>query len=61
MRVLLGMGFYNVSCKIPFYIGEVAKMPVTLDGKLVIAISSQALFDLDDSNKIFEEKAKMSI
>lgn len=33
-------------------------MPVTLDGKLVIAISSRALFDLDDSNKIFEEKGE---
>ncbi len=33
-------------------------MPVTLDGKLVIAISSRALFDLDKSNKIFEEKGE---
>ncbi len=33
-------------------------MPVTLDGKLVIAISSRALFDLDASNKIFEEKGE---
>ncbi|MCM0759222.1 5'-nucleotidase [Sporomusa sphaeroides DSM 2875] len=33
-------------------------MPVTLEGKLVIAISSRALFDLDDSNKIFEEKGE---
>lgn len=33
-------------------------MPVTLDGKLVIAISSRALFDLDESNKIFEEKGE---
>lgn len=30
-------------------------MPVTLDGKLVVAISSRALFDLDASNRIFEE------
>lgn len=29
-------------------------MPVTLDGKLVVAISSRALFDLDESNEIFE-------
>lgn len=33
-------------------------MPVSLDGKLVIAISSRALFDLDESNKIFEEKGE---
>lgn len=30
-------------------------MPATLKGKVVIAISSRALFDLDDSNKIFDE------
>jgi 5'-nucleotidase len=30
-------------------------MPVTLDNKLVIAISSRALFDLDDSHRVFEE------
>jgi 5'-nucleotidase len=30
-------------------------MTVTLDGKLVIAISSRALFNLDASNRIFEE------
>lgn len=33
-------------------------MAVTLDGKLVIAISSRALFDLDESNQIFEEKGE---
>ena len=33
-------------------------MSVTLDGKLVIAISSRALFDLDESNKIFEDKGE---
>ena len=31
-------------------------MPVTLDNKLVIAISSRALFDLSESNQIFETK-----
>ena len=31
-------------------------MPKNLDGKLVIAISSRALFDLEESNKIFEEE-----
>ncbi len=30
-------------------------MSTTLDGKLVIAISSRALFDLDASNQIFED------
>lgn len=29
-------------------------MPTTLEGRLVIAISSRALFDLDESNKVFE-------
>lgn len=33
-------------------------MSVTLEGKLVIAISSRALFDLAASNKIFEEKGE---
>ncbi len=33
-------------------------MQVTLDGKLVIAISSRALFDLDESNRIFEEQGE---
>ncbi len=28
----------------------------SLDGKLVVAISSRALFDLEESNRIFEEK-----
>ncbi|WP_371362705.1 hypothetical protein SRRS_37890 [Sporomusa rhizae] len=35
-------------------------MPVTLDGKIVIAISSRALFDLDESNKIFEERGEQA-
>jgi 5'-nucleotidase len=30
-------------------------MPVTFDGKLVVAISSRALFDLEASNRVFEE------
>lgn len=29
-------------------------MPVTFDGKLVIAISSRALFDLDESHRVYE-------
>ncbi|WP_378957041.1 5'-nucleotidase [Pelosinus sp. sgz500959] len=33
-------------------------MSFTLDDKLVIAISSRALFDLAESNKIFEEKGE---
>jgi 5'-nucleotidase len=31
-------------------------MPVTFDGKLVVAISSRALFDLEESNRVFEEQ-----
>ena len=31
-------------------------MPVSLDNKLVIAISSRALFDLSDSHRVFEEE-----
>ncbi|HLU77830.1 MAG TPA: 5'-nucleotidase [Burkholderiales bacterium] len=31
-------------------------MPATFDGKLVVAISSRALFDLEESNRIFEEE-----
>ncbi|MBP2649921.1 MAG: 5-nucleotidase [Firmicutes bacterium] len=31
-------------------------MPITLDDKLVVAISSRALFDLDESNEVFESK-----
>jgi 5'-nucleotidase len=31
-------------------------MPVTFDGKLVVAISSRALFDLEASNRVFEEQ-----
>ena len=30
-------------------------MPVTLDGKLVVAISSRALFDFEEENRIFEQ------
>jgi 5'-nucleotidase len=29
-------------------------MPVSFDGKLVVAISSRALFDLEASNRVFE-------
>lgn len=31
-------------------------MPATLDNKMVVAISSRALFELDDSNQIFEQQ-----
>ncbi len=31
-------------------------MPQSLDGKLVIAVSSRALFDLDDANRVFESQ-----
>src|SRR4051812_11722279 len=31
-------------------------MPVTFDGKLVVAISSRALFDLEESNGVFEQQ-----
>lgn len=31
-------------------------MPVTFDGRLVVAISSRALFDLEASNRVFEEQ-----
>lgn len=31
-------------------------MPVTFDGKLVIAISSRALFDLDESHRVYEQQ-----
>jgi len=31
-------------------------MPVSFDGKLIVAISSRALFDLEESNRIFEEQ-----
>jgi 5'-nucleotidase len=30
-------------------------MPTTFNGKLVVAISSRALFDLEESNRVFEE------
>jgi len=30
-------------------------MPVTFEGKLVVAISSRALFDFEDENRIFEQ------
>src|SRR4051812_10512435 len=31
-------------------------MPASFDGKLIAAISSRALFDLEDSNRVFEEQ-----
>lgn len=39
-------------------------MPVTLDGKLVVAISSRALFDFEEENRLFElgdDKAYMRL
>ena len=30
-------------------------MPITLDGKLVVAISSRALFDFEEENRVFEQ------
>ena len=29
-------------------------MPVTFDGKLVVAISSRALFDFEEENRVFD-------
>jgi len=29
-------------------------MPASFDGRLVVAISSRALFDLEESNRVFE-------
>ena len=29
-------------------------MPALLDGRLVVAISSRALFDFEDENRVFE-------
>lgn len=31
-------------------------MPASFDGRLVVAISSRALFDLEESNRVFEEQ-----
>ena len=31
-------------------------MPASFDGKLVVAISSRALFDQEESNRVFEEQ-----
>ncbi len=31
-------------------------MPISFDGKLVVAISSRALFNLEESNRVFEEQ-----
>ncbi len=30
-------------------------MPVTLEGQLVVAISSRALFDFEEENEVFEQ------
>src|SRR5512135_1800512 len=31
-------------------------MPVSLEGKLVVALSSRALFDFEQENRVFEER-----
>src|SRR5690606_5160917 len=31
------------------------RMPASLDGKLVVAISSRAVFDFEQENRVFEE------
>ena len=31
-------------------------MPVSLDGKLVVALSSRALFDFEEENRVFEQR-----
>ncbi len=31
-------------------------MPASLDGKLVVAISSRALFNFEDENRVFDER-----
>ncbi len=33
-------------------------MPYTVEGKLVVAISSRALFDFEEENKVFDEKGE---
>jgi len=30
-------------------------MPLSLEGKLVVALSSRALFDFEEENKVFED------
>src|SRR5436309_14732030 len=32
----------------------IGRMPVSLDGQLVVAISSRALFDFEEENQVFE-------
>lgn len=34
--------------------GHTARMPASLDGRLVVAISSRALFDFEEENQLFE-------
>lgn len=31
-------------------------MPASLDGKLVVAISSRALFNFEDENQVFDDR-----
>ena len=31
-------------------------MPVSLEGKLVVALSSRALFDFEEENRVFEDR-----
>src|SRR6185295_4581573 len=40
------------------------RMPISLDGQLVVAISSRALFDFEEENQVFEasdDRAYMSL
>jgi len=34
--------------------GHTRSMPASLDGRLVVAISSRALFDFEEENRLFE-------
>jgi len=35
--------------------GTIGNMGVSLQGKLVVAISSRALFDFEEENRVFEQ------
>jgi 5'-nucleotidase len=39
----------------PFELDQENEMPVTLEGQLVVAISSRALFDFEEENQVFEQ------
>jgi 5'-nucleotidase len=42
-------------CFIARHWSQTIQMPATFDGKLVVAISSRALFDLEESNRVLEQ------